>query len=284
MREKIIAATLLMASLAFAQFDTTDNNSYFSSNESSSTYSVNTYSTNSNPVNTVQKDPYYQAHRGFYFSTSITFGYTYHRKSETDLSSYHYSKDQYKYTGFLTPYEEIRLGGSIANVASIYGALGMGVGTGTLKTNFYDEESRSYYYDSYNQEGNTNTRINDYDATDLKFLFGLGTEIYPVQDKESPMYGFFLGLAYGLTIDAILYDKYDSYYSEEYDEAEGFFNMFLRFEVGKDFWFSRRWSFGVAFNYTMGWFTFDDDEYYSSYRDREHYTSHTFGLSIRITH
>ena len=282
MREKIIAATLLMASLAFAQFDTdNNNNSYFSSNESSNTYSLNTYSTNSNQVNTVKKDPYYQAHRGFYFSTNLTFGYTYHRKSQNKIEGYSFSKDEYKYTGFMTPYEEIRLGGSIANVASIYGVLGTGVGPGTLKTNFYDENYRSYDYN----DNDPQIRNKEYDATDIKFLFGLGTEIYPIQDIESPMYGLFLGLAYGISADIVLYDKFDYYDREEYDEAEGFVNMFFRFEVGKDFWFSRRWSFGVAFNYTMGWFSLDDnDGYYSSYRDKETYTSHTFGVSIRITH
>jgi len=275
MREKIIAATLLLASLTFAQNET-DNNSYFNSNESS-TYTVNTYTTNPAPVNNEKKNPYYHAHRGFYFSTNLTFGYTYVRYNDRDVYSYERVKiDEYKYTGFMTPYEEVRIGGSIANVVSLYGTIGLGLGTGTLKTRFIDVAGD--YYDEVSE------RNREYDATNIKFTFGGGLEVYPIQDLENPMYGLFLGIAGGMVIDGAFYDKYDYYDHDEYSEGQGFFNLYCKFEVGKDFWFSRRWSFGFAFNYTLGSFSVDNSQYYNDYKDKESFATHTFGLSIRITH
>ena len=171
MREKIIGATLLLASLAFAQYETSDD--YFGSSEptnSTSAFESTSYSTNSAPAKTEKKDPYYHTHKGFYFSTSLTFGYTYLRYNNHDVYYDGVEIDEYKFTGFMTPYEEVRLGGSIANVASVYGLLGFGIGTGTFKTeSVNDRHSYDSYY-SYDNGFYHNQR--KYDATSIKFYFG----------------------------------------------------------------------------------------------------------------
>ena len=284
MREKIIGATLLLASLAFAQYETSGD--YFGSSEptnSTSAFESTSYSTNSAPAKTEKKDPYYHTHKGFYFSTSLTFGYTYLRYNNHDVYYDGVEIDEYKFTGFMTPYEEVRLGGSIANVASVYGLLGFGIGTGTFKTESVND--RHSYDDSYSYDNGFYHNQRKYDATSIKFYFGAGCEFYPIQDIDNPMYGLFLGLSYGLAVDGAFYEKVETSDGYKYDKSEGFITGAFRFEVGKDFWFSRRWSFGVAFNYTIGWLDLDDSDYYDrSYQDSETYAQHTFGLTIRLSH
>lgn len=305
MRNKILATMLLFASFSFAQFDTeesnafTDNNSVYTDNASNSTNGDNPYYTTTSTNNGNQsytktytssnnqyystnpesKDPYMHAHRGFFFSPSITFGRTYFRHSYTSSSYYSDSyKETYKYKGYQVPQAEIRLGGTIASAVTVYGCIGLGVGTGTF--NYKKKLTDSY----------DNSEDKNYDATNIRFAFGAGLEFYPVQDKESASYGLFLGVAGGFAIEGAFYDeevRYSSYYGGYYDEteseSEAVPGLFLRFEFGKDWWFARRWSFGVSFNYTIGGFGVDDND--SSYHsDKDDYVSHLFGFTIRLAH
>ena len=202
MRNKVIAPLLLLASFAFAQ----EGSEYGSgtSFNSGSTYTTNTeYSTKTEYNATTEysaphfdkKDLYTHIHRGFYFSTSLTFAYM--DDTHTETSRYDSDNEKENAYGYLHPYAEIRLGGSIANVASIFGAIGVGTGSGSYELHGNDR------YDKYKV-----------DATLLKLLFGVGAEFYPIQDKENPAYGMFLGLTIGLGIDGAFYDTYDSYYND----------------------------------------------------------------------
>ena len=151
----------------------------------------------------------------------------------------------------MLPYEETRLGGSINNILSIYGLIGVGSAMGT--------------YEYENDDLKT-------DANSIRFVLGLGLDFYPIQDKESPIYGLFVGFSSGLLLDVAFYESKST-------NDDGFINVFYRLEVGRDWWFSKRWCVGVALNYTFGTMSLgDDDDVLDNYRN------HTFGLSVRIAH
>lgn len=317
MRNKILASMLLTATLSFAQYgdgsygsyggsvwdkpspkqDNTsaeentqsDNGQYQISQDNSSQYTTRQYNvqeySSSNKKALDKAERYEHTHRGFYFSNTITFGYLYlrHFRSEYDSYDRETEENHYKFKGFMTPYYEMRLGASIANRVSIFGGFGCGIGTGNLE------------HIKTKTSSSENTYIpSKVDATNVRLVFVFGGEFYPIQDKENPAYGLFVGLTGGIAIDGAMYDKveyhtsyYSGNYTETYSTTEGFINPFIRFEVGKDWWISRRWSVGVAFNYTLGGMSDDDDKdryYYSYYDEKESFALHSFGLTLRLTH
>ena len=183
---KFLTPILLFATLTFAQYES---DTYgFDQTASAANTPQTEYSVKSIDSENAKNDLYTHTHRGFYFSTSLTFAYM----SSTHNEKYgHYEKDETKASGLLYPYEEVRLGGSIAGVASIYGLIGAGVGSGTFEKKS-TEADESFKTD---------------DATLLKLQFGLGGEFYPIQEKENPMHGLFVGFAFGLAIDGAFYKK-----------------------------------------------------------------------------
>ena len=279
MKNKILATILLLASCVFAQYeyDQYGSNQYGADPYGADSYTQQTtYSTqqteysaqNFNP-NSEDRDPYRHVHRGFYFAPSLTAAYTTLKHTETYRSKHEYTAD-----AFMFPYLEIRLGGSIAGIASIYGALGIGTGTGTLKQDV--KSNNNDYYSYYDDDDDYYSKI---DATMLRLHFGAGVDFYPIQDKENPMYGLFAGLTVGIMIDGAFYKRSND---RDYTDDETFINYAFRFEVGKDWWFSRRWSVGIAFNYTLGKYSESDNDYYD--REKDEYSGHTFGLTVRLAH
>ena len=250
--KKIIAALLLIATCALAQVD---------SNE----------------------DRYFHAHRGFYFSINSGAFYTYVRHTLHDATYNGLEKSTGSFTGFLN-YDEIRLGGSIANKASIFAAIGFGYGSGTFSEDMECAECSNDKEGSFEEDDNE----------DIRFLFGIGGEFYPIQDQGSPIYGLFFGLTAGLVLDIISFTdhSYNTVYEDELTNTT-YGNFVIRFEVGKDWWIGRRWSFGVALNYTYGSFSDEfgnESTYGDSYEekfyleDEESFTNHTFGLTLRLSH
>lgn len=263
MKNKIFTAILLFASFSFAQYGeqdespvqanvTTENTvqEAFQESANATTYTTETYTR----PKVDESDPYYHTHRGFYFSTSIGFAYTYLRHS----NAYREKEKSHKFTGLMLPYEETRLGGSISNLVSIYSLIGVGAGTGSIE---YEYKKNGDNYEDYK-----------IDASGLRFALGLGLDFYPIQDKENPVYGLFVGLSSGILLDATFHKSNSS-------NDDNFINIFYRLEVGRDWWFSKRWCFGVALNYTFGTMSLgDDDDVLDNYRN------HSFGLSVRIAH
>lgn len=93
----------------------------------------------------------------------------------------------------------------------------------------------------------------------------------------------FVSIAAGLSIEFVLYkdegSSSDSYSSnDEFSHSETIGNLFFRGEIGKDWWFSKRWSFGAAINYSFGKFS---DDYNN---ESDVFLNHVIGLTIRITH
>lgn len=289
MKKEVLTAVLLCASLSFAQYNEEGDNAIqssetaeFTSQEAiQETSSPNTYTTEIYTASKAdENNPYYHAHRGFYFSVNTGVAYTYIRQtySNTTYSSHQESinVENKNFSGILS-YDEFRLGASIANTASIYAALGFGVGLGTFEE--YDE--------NIGYEPNSGSFKEKSDQS-YRFLFALGTEFYPIQNQDNPIYGLFLGLGFGIAVDLV--NVTDHYYDETYKNktTSDFACLFFRFEVGKDWWFSKRWSFGVALNYTFGYMNVKNgsglDYLGKHYPDKETNLIHNIGLNIRISH
>lgn len=242
--KKIFATLLLIASCAFAQYETQ------SSTETNS-----------------------HVRRGFYFNTNLGFIYTSTKSTTTDTyKSYTYTETN-KFSG-LIPHDEIRLGASIANFVSIYVTGGFSYGTGSYEDEQKNTGSKQQEYSFEEAESHNE---------DYRILLGVGGEFYPIKDAESSIYGLFIGISTGLVMDNVFHTdhSFDSFYDDE-TICTAIGNIFFRFEVGKDWWFSRRWSFGVALNYTIG--MMDEDYSYSDYTEEISESSHTFGLAVRLTH
>ena len=242
MKSKILASVLLLVAFAFAQFG-------------------------QERPKTDKTDYYYHARTGMYFSTSFTFAYT--------SLSLHYEKDSWygeesgdkTFKGWLVPYHEVRLGGYYNEVAAIYGALGIGFGKGDFQRieNLKDGDERGPKLE----------------ATSLKFLLGLGADIYPFQDKESALYNLYFGLCGGFAFEGAEITSENTFKQSD----ANFHNFVARAEIGYDFWFSSRWRFGTSVNYTFGGnINNNERDSRSDYKDREGIANHTIGLTLRIAH
>lgn len=244
---RIILSLLLITSCAFAQYET-------------------------------QKYvPPVHEHKGLYFSANPGLAYTNEgRDVKYDDGDDIESK---KFSGIL-PFVELRIGRSFVNMASFYGALGLGLGDGTFK----GEEIT-------NENGNEISKVTVKDDDDGSFRFSLGggVEIYPIQNKESPMYGIFVGANAGFVIDLINVTAYDS--RQVYKDSSmiiDIINLFGKFDIGKEWWFTNRWSLGFALNYTFGRL-YDEQKWYNYRKEKNtvdiiSHKSHTFGLMFRVTH
>ena len=207
----------------------------------------------------INNDVNYHAHRGFYFSTGFSFGHTSLSNTENER---HNEKTIRTFDGRSLPYIETRAGHYFANTISVYGALGIGIGYGSFGST---------------SNGKEETNI---EAVSMRGLIGLGTEIYPFQDKGSNLYGLYFGLCVGGSVQKVQERENNdhtigyTYYFKKTD-IDSFDNTFARIEVGYDYWFSERWKTGIAFSYTFGKYDSDDDDNLIT-------TSHNFDFTIRI--
>ena len=193
---------------------------------------------------------------GHYFSAELAIGHTSLNYSANDRNG----KSVQKFSGLSFPYAEVRLGRYFANIVSVYGALGIGVGSGEYSGPYPKRDKDKI------------------DAISVRGLLGLGAEFYPFQDKESALYGLYLGLCIGGAAERAQEDDDDSFgivYSSSKEDLEIFDNTFVRFEIGYDFWIDNRWRIGPAFSYSFGKYDSDDDDNIVT-------TSHNFHLAIKI--
>ena len=194
-------------------------------------------------------------YRGLYFSAEVAFGYTSLNYSVNNKSG----KSDQKFSGLSFPYAEIRFGHYFANIVSVYSALGIGIGTGEYEASSQTRDKAKI------------------DAVSFRGLLGLGAEVYPFQDKESALYGLYLGLCVGGAVERAQDDneRFGYTYRSADPDLEIFDNTFIRFEVGYSFWIDNRWRVGPAFSYSFGKYDSDDD-------DNVVTTTHNFNLAIKI--
>lgn len=210
-----------------------------------------------------------QVRSGFYFSTGLTFGYSYYR--DHYVSGYNEKWEyfeNYVYDAFVL-YGEARLGRSFSNVFSVYGILGLGLGPASLE---YSEEG------PYSRDKKA-----EYSASCLRLALGAGAEFYPVQNQESWAYGLFLGVAVGFAYETVHYDtqhekSFILSYGSDLDK-DGMPSFFARVEAGKDWWIGKGRTLGVAVNWTIGSFELEGDNKDYKYD----VLTHLIGLTIRYT-
>ena len=203
----------------------------------------------------------FHARSGLYFSTGLTFGYEFlNNRAIEDYDEYH-STQKFLFDAWLIPFIEVRLGGYISNSVSFYGSFGIGFEKGVFED--------SLHTDTGGWDKTTS-------ATSMRMHFGLGAEFYPFKNKENPLSGLFFGLCNGLALEYVTFPPDFLYSSSTFD------NIFTRIETGYEWWFSTHWRIGVTINYTFGGFIETDPGFYD---DATLITkSHTFGLTIRLTH
>ena len=194
-------------------------------------------------------------YRGLYFSAEVAFGYTSLNYSVNTWRG----KSVQKFSGLSFPYAEIRFGHYFANIVSVYSALGIGIGTGEYEASSQTQDKAKI------------------DAVSFRGLLGLGAEVYPFQDKESALYGLYLGLCVGGAVERAQDDneRFGYTYRSADPDLEIFDNTFIRFEVGYSFWIDNRWRVGPAFSYSFGKYDSNDD-------DNVVTTTHNFNLAIKI--
>ena len=194
-------------------------------------------------------------YRGLYFSAEVAFGYTSLNYSVNTWRG----KSVQKFSGLSFPYAEIRFGHYFANIVSVYSALGIGIGTGEYEASSQTQDKAKI------------------DAVSFRGLLGLGAEVYPFQDKESALYGLYLGLCVGGAVERAQEDneRFGYTYRSADPDLEIFDNTFIRFEVGYSFWIDNRWRVGPAFSYSFGKYDSDDEL-------NDITTSHNFNLAIKI--
>lgn len=217
-------------------------------------------------------DPGRHVHRGFYFSIGTGLIYTSVSRSIEEMYSDGLYNEDASFSGLIS-HDELRIGASIANTASIFAILGFSYGTGS-----YEDEMK--LTGDRDKQGSFEEDNNE----DYRFLFGVGGEFYPIHEEESPLYGVFFGISVGLVIDNVYYTDH-SYDEVDEDEtiSSSFGNLFCRIEVGKEWWISRRWSVDVAINYSFGWIDGETGEN-NGHVDTESSSSHTIGLAFKIKH
>ena len=194
--------------------------------------------------------------QGFFFSTGLSVGYS--SLSNTEGGDRYYSKNVNKFSGLSIPFIETRFGIYIAKIVSVHIALGLGLESG-------------------NYEGTINNRDDkaNVDAISLRGIAGLGAEFYPFQDKESALYGLYLGLCVGGASQRVQADEGDHTFRSEERDLDSFATTFARIEIGYDFRLGKRWRIGPAFSYTFGKYDTDDDDSLIT-------KSHNISLGIRF--
>ena len=223
-------------------------------------------------------DPGSHVRRGFYFSIGTGLIFTSLDQEYNDKMSEGVETTTSSYSGLFS-YDELRLGASIANLVSIYATCGFGYNNGSMPSS-YEEEVEPVNKDK------PKSRFEESDNVDFRLLFGIGGEFYPIQNKASSLYGLFVGLSLGEMVDIVIYTDhdYDKIYKDETD-SRGFASLFFRVEAGKEWWFSRNWSFGVALSFAYGSSDGEvDDDDSSKYVDTESDSGVTVGLMVRLTH
>ncbi|MBO7414800.1 MAG: hypothetical protein J6U20_14275 [Fibrobacter sp.] len=213
-------------------------------------------------------------HSGFYFSQNLTLAYTSVDKTIDSKKSFGSEKETLLFSSPFF-YGETRLGISLGNIASIYGILGAGYGSGSYSM----EYKYSDLADSSDKE-HVNNSFEDNTSSDTRYAFGIGGEFYPIRDDNSIFSGLFFGPSLGMMFDKITHlEKED----DEKTKTTTLINALIRLEVGKEWWISRNWCIGVAISYTLGDSESDVGEY-EGHTNVETLSSDTFGLTFRIAH
>lgn len=222
-------------------------------------------------------------HRGFYNSVGFGIGYnSFHAKEQwQDLDHYYADekeKETYDFTGATFPVFDFKFGTALANLIAFHTSFNFAIYSGSMdyedveyeREIAQDEHNDPLYDDHGNKIYKEDWQI-DYtdkysgDAVNIRTFIGFGTTIYPFQDPNSAMNGFFIGGSVG----------YVFYVAVTTDDNHATGNLGTSFiaEIGKDWWINNHMSIGVGFSFGHSSTKFDEIKS----------SENVFALSFRLT-
>ena len=86
--------------------------------------------------------------------------------------------------------------------------------------------------------------VSEIAAYGFRTYFGFGTTLYPFQNKNSPMNGFFVGGSFGYTLFLTLLDG-----AADVEDATGNGGIGFELELGKEWWVNDHMSIGVGLGF-----------------------------------
>ena len=213
-------------------------------------------------------------HRGFYNSTSFGFAYNWFNNSRDDVGEYDNGKrikhdiDYYEYDGFSFALAEFKFGVAIANLVAFHTVFNIGYFMGSV--------------DYFNEKYNTNcTDAGCIDAINLdvkksasddgysfRTFFGFGATFYPIQDKNSPLNGLFVGGSFGYTLFLTMMNG-------GHTDATGNGGIGFELEIGKEWWINDHYSIGVGLGFAHNGLIWETVE--------SHKSDNVLSLSFRMT-
>lgn len=214
-------------------------------------------------------------HRGFYNSTSIGFAYNWFNNSLNDLHKYGNEFDRdidfFEYNGFSFSLIEFKFGYALGNIVALHTVFNMGFFWGSM--DYYNEEYRFVCNDE-DVCLETRDEKNIKDPTsgtgyNFRMYLGFGSTFYPIQDKNSPLYGLFVGSSFGYTLFVAISPGIGG------PDNTGNGGIGFQVEVGKEWWMNDHFSIGVGLGFAhdgLVWKTADS-----------HKSDNILSLSLRLT-
>lgn len=213
-------------------------------------------------------------HRGFYNSTSFGFAYNWYNSSRDDVDEYdngnrkNHDIDYYEYNGFSFALAEFKFGVALANLVAFHTVFNIGFYTGAM--------------DYFNEEYNTNcideicVDVPDPDVKEptsgdgysFRTFLGFGATFYPIQDKNSPMNGLFVGGSFGYTLFLTMMNGGHS-------DATGNGGVGFELEIGKEWWINDHYSIGVGIGFAHNGLIWETV--------KSHKSDNVISLSFRMT-
>lgn len=253
MKNKLVSIVVFLAASVFAQ-----------STSTAETPSIGT--------------PAPREHRGFYSSVSSGAAYNWYKnsKEEFDEDSFGETRildrdiDYFEYNGFTYPMLEFKFGVGLANLLAVYTVFNLGFISGTM-----DEGFRSYRREcdkdsvcvEYLKKDEMDELVSS-DAYTFRTYVGFGSTVYPIQDKQSPLNGLFVGGSVGYTLFVTLING-------GREDTSGNGGVTFQVELGKEWWVNDHLSIGVGLGYahsSLVWQTVDS-----------HDSDNLISLSFRLT-
>ena len=210
-------------------------------------------------------------HRGFYNSASFGFAYNFFDNSEEKFYNENNKKireiEYYEFNGFSFSLAEFKFGYAFGNLIAIHTVFNFGFFMGPL--DFYERDytvicnENAACIDTREDEKEEDPSSSD--GFDFRTYFGFGATLYPIQNKNSPLNGLFVGGSMGYT----LFVGYGS------GENTGNGGIGFQLELGKEWWMNNHFSMGLGLGFAhsgLVWKTV-----------KSHRSDNVLSLTIRLT-
>ena len=216
-------------------------------------------------------EPAPREHRGFYNSSSFGFALNWFDNSMEKIDKYGNKVDRdvdfYEYFGTTFMLGEFKFGYALGNLVALHTVFNIALYFGTVDC--YEEHYRSVCYEGICVETRNPDRHDGEvpasgDGYNIRTYLGFGATFYPFRDKNSPLYGAFVGGSVGSTLFVM---------AGSGNNGNG--GVGFELEMGKEWWLNDRLSigFGLGFaHFGLVWSTV-----------ASHRSDNVLSLSFRLT-